>query len=73
MFQEGWGADLGYPGIVLERCGSTVGVHLFESSDLPDHWTRLDDFEGPGYRRAVTNVSTSEGDLIASIYEVVLP
>ena len=68
LLQEGWGAELGYPGIVLDVEGGTVGVQLFESSDLPDHWTRLDEFEGQGYRRTVTAVNTAEGDLLASIY-----
>lgn len=72
LLQEGWGAEVGYPGIVLDVDGPTVGVQLFESSDLPDHWTRLDEFEGSGYRRAVTAVSTAEGDLMASIYVLAL-
>jgi len=73
LLQEGWGAELGYPGIVLDPDGPTVGVQLFESADLPDHWTRLDEFEGSGYRRKVTAVSTAEGDLQASIYVLALP
>jgi gamma-glutamylcyclotransferase (GGCT)/AIG2-like uncharacterized protein YtfP len=72
LLQEGWGAELGYPGIVLDLDGPAVGVQLFESSDLPDHWTRLDEFEGSGYRRTVTTVSTAEGDLLASIYILAL-
>jgi gamma-glutamylcyclotransferase (GGCT)/AIG2-like uncharacterized protein YtfP len=72
LLQEGWGAEVGYPGIVLDREGPTVDVQLFESSDLPDHWTRLDEFEGSGYQRTVTVVSTAEGDLLASIYVLAL-
>ena len=72
LLQEGWGAEFGYPGIVLDLDGPTVGVQLFESSDLPDHWSRLDEFEGSGYRRTVTAVSTAEGDLLASIYVLAL-
>ena len=72
LLEEGWGAEVGYPGIVLDRDGPTVGVQLFESSDLPDHWTRLDEFEGSAYRRTVTTVSTAEGDLLASIYVLAL-
>ncbi len=72
LLQEGWGAEIGYPGILLDLDGPTVGVQLFESSDLPDHWTRLDEFEGSGYRRTVTAVSTAEGDLSASIYVLAL-
>ena len=66
--QEGWGAELGYPGLVLDPGGPTVGVQLFDSPDLADHWTSLDEFEGSGYLRTVTAVSTAEGDLLASIY-----
>jgi gamma-glutamylcyclotransferase (GGCT)/AIG2-like uncharacterized protein YtfP len=69
---EGWGADLGYPGLVLDPGGSTVGVQLLDSPDLPDHWARLDEFEGSGYRRTVTAVSTAEGDVSASIYVLAL-
>jgi gamma-glutamylcyclotransferase (GGCT)/AIG2-like uncharacterized protein YtfP len=72
LLQEGWGAGLGYPGIVLHADGPTVGVQLFDSPDLPDHWTRLDEFEGSGYRRTVTAVSTAEGDLSAYIYVLAL-
>ena len=71
-FKREWGVELGYPGIVLDLDGPMVGVQLFESSDLPDHWTRLDEFEGSGYRRTVTAVSTAEGDLLTSIYVLAL-
>jgi gamma-glutamylcyclotransferase (GGCT)/AIG2-like uncharacterized protein YtfP len=70
LHEAGWGAYLGYPAIVLDADGPEVSVQLFESSDLPEHWDRLDTFEGPAYRRAVTTVRTVEGDLLASIYEL---
>jgi gamma-glutamylcyclotransferase (GGCT)/AIG2-like uncharacterized protein YtfP len=74
LLQEGWGADLyGYPGIVLDVDGPTVAVQLFESLDLPDHWARLDEFEGSGYVRTATTVSTTEGDVLASIYVLAFP
>lgn len=66
----GWGTALGFPGLVLDASGPLVDVHLFESLDLPDHWLRLDEFEGPGYRRVVTQVRTAEGDVSACIYVV---
>ena len=71
LVDEGWGAALGYPALTLDPDGPAVDVHVFESADLPAHWARLDDFEGPGYRRVVTTVRTPDGDLEASIY--VLP
>ena len=66
----GWGTTLGFPGLVLDVSGPAVDVYLFESSELPDHWSRLDEFEGPGYRRVVTRVRTAEGDLSAYIYVI---
>jgi gamma-glutamylcyclotransferase (GGCT)/AIG2-like uncharacterized protein YtfP len=59
---------MGFPGLVLDPTGPAVDVHLFESADLPDHWSRLDEFEGPGYRRAMARVSTAAGELDAWIY-----
>jgi gamma-glutamylcyclotransferase (GGCT)/AIG2-like uncharacterized protein YtfP len=68
LVDEGWGASLGYPALILDPHGSAIDVHVFESGDLPAHWSRLDDFEGPGYQRVVTTVSTPAGDVDASIY-----
>jgi gamma-glutamylcyclotransferase (GGCT)/AIG2-like uncharacterized protein YtfP len=68
--EAGWGSTLGFPGLVLDPAGPIVDVHLFESPDLPDHWTRLDDFEGPGYRRVATQVRTADGEVSAWIYVI---
>ena len=68
LLEGGWGVSLGYPALILDPDGPAISVHVFESRDLPDHWTRLDDFEGPGYQRVVTTVSTPAGDLDAYIY-----
>ena len=68
MIASGWGAKLGYPGMVLDPQGSTVEVHLFESSELPGHLRRLDEFEGADYRRVVTQVQTPNGEVDAWIY-----
>ncbi|MEO1057737.1 MAG: gamma-glutamylcyclotransferase family protein [Actinomycetota bacterium] len=65
---DGWGADLGFPGIVLDPHGPLVEVQVLESRDLPARWNQLDEFEGPGYRRVVTVVSTDRGDVHAQIY-----
>jgi gamma-glutamylcyclotransferase (GGCT)/AIG2-like uncharacterized protein YtfP len=45
-----------------------VAVVVFESADLPNHWARLDDFEGDGYRREVVSVATEAGDVEAWLY-----
>ncbi|MEM7300113.1 MAG: gamma-glutamylcyclotransferase family protein [Pseudomonadota bacterium] len=68
LLSEGWGSDLGYPGIVLDPDGDPVDVFVFQSADLPDHWERLDAFEGDGYRRVPVTVQTNEGDVEAQMY-----
>ena len=64
----GWGATKGYPALILAADGDTVAVQIFESADLPAHWARLDDFEGPDYRRVVADVETPDGRVTAWIY-----
>ena len=71
LIEAGWGAEQGYPGLILDPAGDSVEVHLFESPDLPLDWSRLDAFEGAGYRRVVARVTMADGDLDASIYEIV--
>jgi gamma-glutamylcyclotransferase (GGCT)/AIG2-like uncharacterized protein YtfP len=68
LLNAGWGASLGYPALVLDPNGSAIDVHVFESDDLPAHWSRLDAFEGPGYQRLLTTVHTPSGELEAFIY-----
>ena len=70
LVDAGWGAALGYPGLVLDPQAPLVEVDLFESADLPDHWPRLDAFEGAGYQRVVTPVRTADGELDAWIYVI---
>jgi gamma-glutamylcyclotransferase (GGCT)/AIG2-like uncharacterized protein YtfP len=68
LVEQGWGAALGYPALVLEADGPPVEVHLFTSADLPQHWERLDAFEGDGYCRVPVEVETAQGTFAASIY-----
>jgi gamma-glutamylcyclotransferase (GGCT)/AIG2-like uncharacterized protein YtfP len=68
LAEEGWGAPLGFPALILDPLGATVDVELFESRELLDHWGRLDEFEGSGYRRVAVEVDTEEGLLAAYIY-----
>ena len=68
LVNAGWGSGWGYPALILDPDGSAIDVHVLESVDLPAHWSRLDDFEGPGYRRVVTTVRTPAGDVDAYIY-----
>lgn len=68
VLASGWGSGEGYPALILDAEGPTVEVQVFESDDLPAHWARLDEFEGTGYRRVVTQVQVEGGEVAASIY-----
>ena len=68
LFSSGWGAALGFPGLILNPLGPAVEVGLFESAELPEHWARLDEFEGSGYRRVIATVNTEGGERSAWIY-----
>lgn len=70
LVEAGWGAEMGFPGLILDPSGSEVGVDLLESPDLEAFWPQLDAFEGEGYRRVVTTVLTPQGEVEASIYEI---
>lgn len=48
--------------------GPAVEVQVLESADLPAHWSRLDDFEGPAYARVRTTVRTADGPVEAYAY-----
>ena len=43
---------------------------IFESFDLPDHWARLDEFEGEGYFRTPVMVQTEDGEKECCVYLV---
>lgn len=68
LADRGWGAALGFHGLVLDPEADEIAVDLFISPDLPRHWARLDIFEGPGYRREKSLISTAEGKVEAFIY-----
>lgn len=68
LVEMGWGEDLGYPALVLDPEGDRVAVSIFESTALPDHWPRLDAFEGGQYQRCVAAAETERGSVEVSIY-----
>ncbi|WP_369254730.1 gamma-glutamylcyclotransferase family protein [Geodermatophilus amargosae] len=68
LVEEGWGAALGFPAMVLDPDGPVVDVQVLESADLPAHWSRLDEFEGPGYERVLVPVATDDGEVEAHLY-----
>ena len=61
LLPEGWGAALGYPGIILDETGPDVRGFVFSAETLGEHWERLDEFEGDGYDRVVVLASLESG------------
>ncbi|MEL6822214.1 MAG: gamma-glutamylcyclotransferase family protein [Calditrichota bacterium] len=71
LYPNGWGAALGYPGIVLGEDGDVVEGYIFTSDQLEDNISDLDRFEGPGYRRVLTTIELRDKTQIAAyIYEL---
>lgn len=71
LLQEGWGAAMGFPGIILDECGGEVEGLLFSSENLAEHWARLDAFEGEGYERVLTKAKLKNGSVVdAYIYKL---
>ena len=64
LLEDGWGAAMGYPGIIPDPEGDEVSGYLFTSDELTSHWSRLDDFEGEGYRRTPIIVTTSDNQTV---------
>jgi len=57
----------GYP-ILRPGAGAPVPADLVTSSTLAAHLDRLDDFEGPAYRRELVVVETANGAVVAQCY-----
>ena len=59
--QQGWGAEMGYPGLVLDEAGEEIKGFIFSSEHLKKHWDALDEFEGEQYKRVLTEVYLDDG------------
>ena len=71
LHQEGWGATMGYPAIVLDENGDNVDGYLFTSKNISQHWHELDEFEGEAYKRVITKVKLKNKSIVdAYIYEL---
>ena len=69
LIQEGWGAALGYPAILPAEDGDEIEGFVFSSAHLKEHWRRLDEFEGEGYRRVLVTIRIKGGhDVQAHVY-----
>lgn len=71
LMQQGWGAELGYPGLVLDSDGDNIEGFLFSSEQLDSHWQMIDDFEGSEYQRVSTTIKTKQQlEINAYVYVV---
>lgn len=62
LVQDGWGAALGYPALVLdEEAADLVPGMLFSSDTLAGLWEHLDEFEGDNYQRLTVQVTMATG------------
>ena len=71
LLQAGWGAGIGYPGLILDEDGEDVPGHVFESGGLAAEWPRLDAFEGAEYTRVETRVRLESGDTVQAFVYVI--
>ena len=72
LYEEGWGAEMGFPGIRLDRKVEMIRGHIFYSNELEQHWAELDEFEGEAYQRIKTTIilEDSKEEVDAYIYSL---
>jgi len=71
LLHQGWGAEMGYPGINLDDHGEDIEGFLFISENLSNHWEMLDNFEGDGYQRVITQAKLNDGNMVDTfIYQL---
>ena len=70
LVDAGWGANLGYPGLIPDKDGPQVQGFLFSSAELNAFWPVLDDFEGREYERCEIETTLPSGKVTANIYKL---
>lgn len=69
LIEAGWGASMGFPGLVIDENGSEVHGHLLSSTQLTEIWPKLDAFEGEEYERITATVTLGNGERVeAAVY-----
>ena len=69
LAQAGWGAEMGFPGLVIADDGDAIEGYVFSSENFAAHWAALDEFEGAEYQRVLTQVTLADGSpLDAYVY-----
>ena len=66
LVSQGWGAEQGCPGIVIDNSQNTVDGYLFESESLEELLPTLDKFEGGDYQRTETLAELADGSKVSA-------
>jgi len=61
LSHAGWGAAMGFPGLVIAEDGDVIEGYIFWSENFHLHWAALDEFEGAEYQRVLTKVTLDDG------------
>ena len=67
LVNHGWGADLGFPALVVDETGDWVQGWALKSTNLALCFPALDQFEGHEYQRTQVAV-TLENDEVVQAY-----
>ena len=59
--QGGWGAQQGFPGILVDHTADPVEGYVFTSNALAAEWERLDRFEDTRYQRVTSRAVREDG------------
>ena len=71
LMAAGWGAGIGYPGLILDEGGEDVPGFVLESAALATEWPRLDAFEGDEYARVEARVRLASGGAVEAFVYVI--
>lgn len=62
-----------FPVFTFDPASPPVAVQVLHSDSLPDHWGRLDAFEGDAYGRILVPVALAGRFVVANLYEARRP
>ena len=64
LIEGGWGAKVGYAGLVLDASADPVPGQVLTSEHLEPLWSRLDAFEGDEYERVLASITLANETLV---------
>jgi gamma-glutamylcyclotransferase (GGCT)/AIG2-like uncharacterized protein YtfP len=64
LIQQGWGAAMGFPALVLDARGEAVRGLVFSATEFDAFWDTLDAFEGAEYERVLAEAQLEDGRVV---------